>query len=188
MSTVPEYPMASVRKDDLDVLVIACLRHLPDEPGPDVAAAFARLEDARHEAAEATPAPEPGAAPSGDGQWMFITFMGRIEYTGYVTEITKNGQPAYRVDLPEKIWGGNPLAYVEHAASAWFSDRPVTEESVRKAWESELRRAEERRRREAEWARMQEQRAITAKGEDLDEDDEDLESDEAGDGWGSPPF
>jgi hypothetical protein len=96
--------------------------------------------------------------------------MGHIEYTGYVTEITKNGQPAYRVDLPEKIWGGNPLAYVEHAASAWFSDRPVTEESVRRAWEAQLRRAAERARQEAEWARMQEQRAITSGGEDDDDE------------------
>jgi transcriptional regulator with XRE-family HTH domain len=105
---------------------------------------------------------EPYAADSGGGQWMFIAFMGRIEYTGYVTEITKHGQPAYRIEKPEKIWGGNPLAYVEHAASAWFSDHPVTEESVRKAWEAGIRAAEKRRQQEAEWRRADEQHALTA--------------------------
>jgi hypothetical protein len=112
-----------------------------------------------------TPAAEVVTADSpseGDGEWLFIAFMGRIEYYGYVTEITRHGQPAYRIELPEKIWGGNPLAYVTHSASAWFSDRPVTEESVRKAWESKVRAAGERALREAEWRRMDEQRALTA--------------------------
>lgn len=133
------------------------------------------------------PEPEPGAAVPGDGQWMRIAFMGHIEYTGYVTEITKNGQPAYRVDLPEKIWGGNPLAWIEHAASAWFSDRPVTEESVRRAWEAQVARAAERARQEAEWKRMQEQQAITAEAardieREEDEDPEGYDEDEPG-GW-----
>ena len=88
--------------------------------------------------------------------------MGRIEYTGYVTEVTKNGQPAYRIDLPEKVWGGNPLAYVTHAASSWFSDHPVTEESVRAAWEAQQERARERARMEAEWASQPGQRALDA--------------------------
>jgi hypothetical protein len=103
--------------------------------------------------------------PEGGGQWLFIAFMGRIEYYGYVTEITRHGQPAYRIELPEKIWGGNPLAYVTHSASAWFSDRPVTEESVRKAWESKLKAAEERAKREAQWRLEDEQRALTAGGD-----------------------
>ncbi len=104
-----------------------------------------------------------------DGQWLCIAFMGHNEHTGYVTEIVKNGQPAYHVDLPEKLWGGNPLAYVEYAASAWFSDRPVTEESVRRAWEAQQRRAAERARQEAEWARTAEQRALTAGGNQEDD-------------------
>ena len=103
------------------------------------------------------------------GAWLCIAFMGHNEYTGYVTEIVKNGQPAYRVDLPEKLWGGNPLSYVEYAATAWFSDHPVTEESVRRQWEARVRAAAERARQEAEWARMAQQRALTAGDDDDDE-------------------
>ena len=114
------------------------------------------------------PQPEAPAGETGQpgGEWLCIAFMGHNEYTGYVTEIVKNGQPAYHVDLPEKLFGGNPLEYVEYAATAWFSDRPVTEEFVRKAWERHVREVAERKRREAEWARMAEQRALTAGGED----------------------
>jgi hypothetical protein len=116
--------------------------------------------------------PEDVAGDSGepDGYWACIAFMGHNEYTGYVTEIVKNGQPAYRVDLPEKLFGGNPLSYVEYAATAWFSDRPVTEEFVRRAWETAQRRAAERARQEAEWQRASEQRALTA-GSDADDYD-----------------
>ena len=98
-----------------------------------------------------------------DGQWLCIAFVGHNEYTGYVTEIVKNGQPAYRVDLPEKLWGGNPLSYVEYAATAWFSDWPVTEEFVRRAWERHVREVAERKRREAEW-QQREQRLELASG------------------------
>ena len=105
-----------------------------------------------------------------DGEWLCIAFMGHNEYTGYVTEIVKNGQSAYHVDLPEKLWGGNPLACVEYAATAWFSDRPVTEEFVRRAWETAQRRAAERAVQEAEWARMAGQRALTAGSEEDDYD------------------
>jgi hypothetical protein len=111
---------------------------------------------------------ESAEAAEPDGYWACIAFMGHNEYTGYVTEIVRNGQPAYRVDLPEKIWGGNPLAYVEYAATAWFSDRPLTEAFVRRAWEAECRRAAERARQEAEWQQAREQRALTA-GSDKDE-------------------
>jgi hypothetical protein len=113
------------------------------------------------------------------GEWLSIAFMGHNEYTGYVTEIVKNGQPAYHVDLPEKLWGGNPLACVEYAATAWFSDHPVTEEFVRRAWEAFVRAAEKRRQQEAEWRRADEQRALTAGGRDEDSDpDEDLDDGE----------
>ena len=101
-------------------------------------------------------------ADHGEGRWLRIAFMDHLEYAGYVTEVTKNGQPAYRIDLPEKVWGGNPLAYVTLAASAWFSDRPVTEESVRAAWEAQQDRARARAAHEAEWARQQETRALEA--------------------------
>ena len=104
---------------------------------------------------------ETGRADEPDGAWLTIAFMGHNEYTGYVTEIVKNGQPAYRVDLPEKLWGGNPLSYVEYAATAWFSDRPVTEEFVRKAWEARVKAAAERARREAEWQQREQQLELT---------------------------
>ena len=108
------------------------------------------------------------------GRWACIAFMGRNEYTGYVRDITKNGQPAYRVDLPALVYGGNPLEYVEYAASAWFSEWPVTEASIRAAWEAKQRAAERRRQQEAEWARMQDQRALTDGSEaERDEDDDD---------------
>lgn len=105
-----------------------------------------------------------------DGYWACIAFMGHNEYTGRVTEIVKHGQPAYRVDLPDLIWGGNPRSYVEYAASAWFSEWPVTEESVRRQWEARVRAAEKRRQQEAEWRRADEQRALTA-GSDEDDGD-----------------
>ena len=117
-----------------------------------------------------------GEALTGHGGYFAeIAFMGRIEYTGYVTQITKHGQPAYHIDLPGKLWGGNPLAWVEHSASAWFSERPVTEASVRRQWEAKVRAAAERARQEAEWARMAEQRALTAAvtiADDFDDEDE----------------
>ena len=108
-------------------------------------------------------APPPDDADEPGGYWACIAFMGHNEYTGYVTEIVKNGQPAYRVDLPEKLWGGNPLSYVEYAATAWFSDRPVTEESVRRQWEARVRAAAERARLDAEW-QQREQRLELASG------------------------
>lgn len=125
------------------------------------------LLDALDTYAESRPAAEPELADG--GYWAEIAFLGRIEYTGYVTQVTKHGQAAYHIDLPEKLWGGNPLGWVEHAASAWFSERPVTEASVRGQWESAVKAAAARARREAEWQRMQEQRAIeagTAGGDD----------------------
>jgi len=107
-----------------------------------------------------TAAAEPGP-PAGDGQFMTIAFMGHNELTGYVTEITLGGEPGYHVDLPERLWGGNPLAWEEYSGKALFSRRPVTEEGVRRAWEAKLAAAERRRQQEAEWQRMQEQRALT---------------------------
>lgn len=127
-------------------------------------------------------APEPEASGGGGGYFAEIAFMGRIEYTGYVTQVTKHGQAAYHIDLPEKLWGGNPLAWVEHAASAWFSERPMTGESVRRTWETQVRRAADRARQEAEWRRMQEQRAIEAAGSEDDDDDLDADEDRP---WGA---
>jgi len=128
-------------------------------------------------AAELAEAAEP------DGYWACIAFMGHNEHTGYVTEIVKHGQPGYHVDLPEKLWGGNPLAWVEYAASAWFSERPLTEESVRRAWEAKVRAAAEHARREAEWQRMQEQRALEAGSGSRTEPADGLDEGEWGGGY-----
>lgn len=123
----------------------------------------------------AAPAPEKAAAAplaEAGGYFAQISFFGRIEHTGYVTEVVLHGsQAAYHIDLPEKLWGGNPLAWREYAASAFFEKNPVTEESVRSAWEAERERAERWRRQQAEWARA-EPRALPAGDED-DGDPED---------------
>lgn len=118
----------------------------------------------------------PGLVPvTGDGYFAVIAFMGHNEYTGYVTQVTKHGQPAYHIDLPEKLWGGNPLAWVEYAATAWFSERPVSEDSVRAAWEAQLQRAAaERARAETGWQRREDLRALEAGSDDGDNND----------GWG----
>lgn len=111
------------------------------------------------------------AAPVPGGQFLHIAFMGHTELTGWVTDITLGGEAAYHIDLPDKLWGGNPLAWEEYSAKALFGRSPVAEASVRKAWEAERRRAAERAREEAEWRRTQEQRAITANGAgDLDDE------------------
>jgi hypothetical protein len=92
------------------------------------------------------------AAGIGGGQWMTIAFMGHVELTGYVTEITLGGQAAFHIDLPEKLWGGNPMAWQEYAATALYSRRPVSEESVRKSYEARLARQAAYERQQAELA------------------------------------
>lgn len=52
------------------------------------------------------------------GQWLHIAFMGHVELTGYVTEVALGGEPGYHIDLPDKIWGGSPLAWEEYSAKA----------------------------------------------------------------------
>jgi hypothetical protein len=105
-------------------------------------------------------------ARGGEGQWLSIAFMGHVELTGYVTEITLGGQPAFHVDLPEKLWGGNPMAWQEYAGSALYSRRPVAEASARAAWEAQRARAARRAQEEAQWHASQ-QRALEA-GDDND--------------------
>jgi hypothetical protein len=116
---------------------------------------------------------EPGIG----GYFAEIAFFGRIEHTGYVTEVVLHGgQAAYHIDLPEKLWGGNPLAWREYAASAFFEKNPVTEESVRKAWEAERERAERWKQQQAEWERQRSQPALEAgDGDDGLGDDDDGE-------------
>ena len=52
------------------------------------------------------------APSSPEGEWYCIAFKGFVELTGFVTEVTVGFyQPKkFHVDLPEKIWGGNPMA------------------------------------------------------------------------------
>jgi len=107
----------------------------------------------------------------GEGQWLSIAFMGHVALTGYVTEITLGGQPAFHVDLPDKLWGGNPMAWEEYAGSALHSRRPVSEESVRKAWEAQRERAARLAREEAEWQARQ-QRALSAGDDDESEEEQ----------------
>jgi len=115
------------------------------------------------EPADLFPEPAPPAAPA--GYFAEIAFFGHIEHAGYVTEVTLHGgHAAYRIDLPEKIWGGNPLAWREYAASALFGKHPVTEESVKAAWEAERERAARWERQQAEW--QQSPAALTAGDDD----------------------
>lgn len=100
----------------------------------------------------------------GGGQWMRIAFMGHVELTGYVTEVTIGGQAAFHVDLPEKLWGGNPLAWREYAAAALYSREPVTEESVRARWESQ-------RRAQAAWEERERRYELEAAAQGSAEDD-----------------
>lgn len=109
-------------------------------------------------AAEETATPE--------GQWMRIGFFGHIKLTGYVTEVTVGGQPVFHIDLPGKIWGGNPLEWEEYAASALHNRRPLTEETVRREWEAGIELARRRAAQQAEWARQQQAFALEAAAAD----------------------
>jgi transcriptional regulator with XRE-family HTH domain len=100
------------------------------------------------------------------GQWMEMSFLGHDDVTGYVTDITLGGEPAFHIDLPDKVWGGNPLSWEEWSVRALRRRGPVDGESVRRAWEARRRAAALRAADEAEWRRMQEQRALTAGSDD----------------------
>lgn len=119
--------------------------------------------------AAATETPEP------EGRWMRIGFFGRIELTGYVTEIVVGGQPVFHIDLPGKIWGGNPLEWEEYAASALHNRRPLTEETVRREWEAGIELARRRAAQQAEWARQEQQYALEAAAGDSDDEQDDDE-------------
>jgi hypothetical protein len=91
------------------------------------------------------PTPAPAALPDG-GRWLQIAFKGFTELTGYVTEVIVAGQPVFHVDLPERIWGGDEMAWREYAASSLHGRWPVTEASVKAAWEARVRSHAERMR------------------------------------------
>jgi hypothetical protein len=150
--------MITVRKDDLHaVMARAGAREWDPTADPDFAEVWQRLSEAK-DPGEPAAAESPGP-PSG-GQFMFIAFAGHTELTGYVTEVTIGGKPAFHIDLPEKLWGGNPLAWEEYSADFLFSRHPVTQESVRAAWDAQLRRAAERARWQEDW--QQERAALPA--------------------------
>jgi len=150
--------LTTVRTADLHLIMsVAGAKNWNPEGSPDIAQAWSRLTEAKDGL-------EPGPVP-GDGQFMIIAFMGHTELTGYVTDITIGGEPGFRIDLPEKLWGGNELAWEEYSAKVLFSRRPVTQESVRAAWDETLRRAEERRAWQEEAAQYR-QAAITSGPDD----------------------
>lgn len=176
-----------IAPDDLDRL----LTMLAD-PGPgrnypaEITEFLARMEaqlHTGHQPADAEPAAETPDPAFGDGEFKRISFMGRITHTGLVTEIIKHGQPAYHIDLPERLWGGNPDAWVEHSAAAWFSEEPISEQAVRVTWETGLRRRAMQAERERLWREQQQTHALEAGDGDPDEvwdgEDDDDDDDEA---------
>lgn len=81
--------MTTVRKDDLDVLVVACARYLPDDPedmDPGIRMALSRLDDARQPGREAA---EPEPLP--DGVFGRIELPGWRNHTGWITDETRFG-------------------------------------------------------------------------------------------------
>ncbi|HZR50161.1 MAG TPA: hypothetical protein VFB06_11635 [Streptosporangiaceae bacterium] len=158
----PENETVPVRKDDLDMLVAACTSYLPADTGPEVLAAFGRVAEAFDGAHGIGEEPEQASPPLPEGgRWLELELLGHRQRTGYVTEVTVAGAAMLHIDLPAKIFGGEPDAWEEYAPSALYGLSPIREESVRRAWEAQRRAAEERARREAEWRRMDEQRALT---------------------------
>lgn len=119
------------------------------------------------------------AAVTADGQWLRIAFMGHVELTGYVTEVTIAGQPAFHVDLPARLWGGNPDGWEEYSGTALYSRMPVSEESVRSAWEAQQARLRRIAEQEAEWERQQRQYALEAGSGGQDDEFDDDQDDDA---------
>lgn len=148
-------PAVTVWSDDLSAL----LSHTAPDPGPPhVSEAWHRLKAAN----DAALAGQASRLPRAEGQWMEMTFFGYADATGYVTEITVGGEACFHIDLPGKLFGGDPRAWVEYSARAMRSRRPADAESERAEWEEDVRlAAEERQRREA-WERQQQTRALTA--------------------------
>jgi hypothetical protein len=114
-------------------------------------------------------APEAPQLPEG-GRWLELELLGHRVRAGYVTEVTVAGAALLHIDLPAKLFGGDPDAWEEYAPSALYCLSPESEESVRKAWETKRREAEERERQRAYWQK-QEQRALTA-GDIRDSEDD----------------
>jgi hypothetical protein len=105
----PEYPMATVRKDDLDVAAGLILRYVPDDAlnNPDVRAAFGRLDDARHEDTGAAAEPEGDTRP--DGIWGRVELPGWRNHTGWITDEVRFGEQMCVV----RNWDGQVIAMVK---------------------------------------------------------------------------
>lgn len=114
-----EYPMAAVRKDDLDVLLVACLKYLPDEPDQDITAAFGRLGDARREDAGAVP--EPDEDPRPDGFYGRVELPGWRNHTGWITDEVRFGEQMCVV----RDWDGHVLAMVRLGPACQVLPRPT---------------------------------------------------------------
>lgn len=100
--------MATVRKDDLDVLVVACAKYLPDDPediDPGIRLALGRLDDARQ---PGVPAPGPEESPLPDGFFGRVELPGWRNHTGWITEETRFGAQVAVV----RDWNGGVIAEV----------------------------------------------------------------------------
>lgn len=84
----------TVRKDDLDTLIAACLRYLPgmpDDPDPDIRAAFIRLNGARYENDDTDEEPASIPAPVPPGRYGRVEIPGYRENEGWISEETRFG-------------------------------------------------------------------------------------------------
>jgi hypothetical protein len=88
-----------------------------------------------------------GAPLPEDGEWAVVELLGHRQRAGYVTEVTRFGAALLHIDLPAKLWHGDPLAWEEYAPSALYGLHPTTEAAVRAAWDRER----DRHREEAAW-------------------------------------
>lgn len=122
----------------------------------------------------------PGA-PDDGGRWLRIGFMGHFEYAGWVTEIIRNGQPAYRVELPDYLWAGDESAWVEHSAASWHHSNPLNDRALRREWEAGRRRRAEI----AEWEARQKAARLAIEAAAEDEADT-IAREEAGEDWDAP--
>lgn len=94
----------TVLKADLAELVLACLKHLPDDLDADVRRALNRLMDARHQDIETEAELEEDPRP--DGFWGRAEIPGMRNHTGWITEETRFGTQLAVV----RDWDGRVIA------------------------------------------------------------------------------
>jgi len=93
--------------------------------------------------AETSEAGQQPEAPAG-GEWATVELLGHRQRAGYVTEVTRFGAAMLHIDLPAKLWGGDPDAWEEYAPAALYGLHPVNGEAVRLRWEQDRRWRQER--------------------------------------------